>query len=304
MVINSVIIVLLIFIGIVIMSINIKMHYTTYKHLRLIPKIKRKLINRLCNLHLTLMCSFLLGYAFLEVSILFKQVEFGLMCVGLILFFGAFFVFIGILVQSKMLNLINETYLQTIKALTNAMDFRDKYTMGHSQHVANLSILICEKMIDNFNCDKDMLEYAGLLHDIGKIGIPEEILNKSSKLNDCEFDIMKKHVQIGYEIIKNINGLDEISEWILYHHERIDGKGYYNLNKDEIPLESKIISIADTFSALVTNRPYRQGMKYENAIEIMKESSDKQLDSKILEVFLKIPFEEIQLCIPNKLKIH
>lgn len=198
-----------------------------------------------------------------------------------------------------MFNLINETYLQTIRALISAIEVRDKYTMGHSEHVANLAVLISKKL--SKNCDEDMLEYAGLLHDIGKIGIPEDILNKPGKLSDSEFDIIKVHPKVGTDIIKNISGLDEISEWILYHHERIDGKGYYNISKEKIPLESRIIAVADTFSALVTNRPYRQGMKYEKAIEIMKECIGSQLDEEISKVFLNIPIEELDRCLPKNL---
>lgn len=290
---------LLVVFGAIIMSINIIKYFRAYKKIKLIPNTKRKFISIECKVHLMLMCFFLLGYLAVAAGIIFEQIVVRLTFVGLIFFFGAIFVFIGILIQSKMLYLINETYLQTIKALISAIEVRDKYTMGHSEHVANLSVLICKK--SSKKCDQDMLEYAGLLHDIGKIGIPEYILNKPGKLSDSEFDIIKVHPKVGTDIIKNISGLNEISEWILYHHERIDGKGYYKINKENIPLEARIIAVADTFSALVTNRPYRQGMKYEKAIEIMKECSGSQLDDEILNVFLNIPAEELDKCLPRNL---
>lgn len=297
--INSWVNFILIILGAIIMGISITRYSVTYKNFKLISSTKRRFIDIECKVHLILMFFFLLGYLSVAVEMIFKHIVIELTFVGLIFFFGAIFVFIGIEIQSKMLNLVNETHLETIKALISAIEVRDKYTMGHSEHVANLSVLICKKL--SKDCDKDMIEYAGLLHDIGKIGIPEDILNKPGKLSDFEFDIIKTHPKIGNDIIKNISGLDKISEWILYHHERIDGKGYYNIKKERIPLEARIIAVADTFSALVTNRPYREGMKYEKTIEIMKECSGKQLDAEILDVFLNIPVEELDKCMPNNL---
>jgi len=297
--INSITSFILVMLGAIIMSINIIIYSRTYKNLKLIPRTKRKFINIKCKIHLILMFFFLLGYLLVSAGIIFEHFVIGLTFVGVIFFFGAIFVFIGIDIQAKMINLINETHLETIKALISAIEVRDKYTMGHSEHVANLSVLICKKL--SKNCNKDMIEYAGLLHDIGKIGIPEDILNKPGKLSESEFDIIKTHPKIGNDIIKNISGLDEISGWILYHHERVDGKGYYKISKEKIPLEARIIAVADTFSALVTNRPYREGMKYEKTVEIMKECSGKQLDSAILDTFLNIPIEELDKCMPNNL---
>lgn len=290
---------ILVIIGSIIMGMNIIKYFKTYNNFKLIPNTKRKFLNIECRVHLSLICFFLLGYLFVAGGIIFNQIKIRLTFVGLIFFFGAIFVFIGILIQSKMFHLINETYLQTIRALISAIEVRDKYTMGHSEHVANLSVLISQRLPQS--CDEDMLEYAGLLHDIGKIGVPEYILNKPGKLSDSEYDVIKIHPQKGTDIIKNISGLDEISEWILYHHERIDGKGYYSISKENIPLESRIIAVADTFSALVTNRPYRQGMEYERAIEIMKECAGSQLDAEILRVFLNIPAEELDGCLPRNL---
>lgn len=290
---------ILVIMGSIIMSINIIKYFKAYKNFKLISNTKRKFLNIEWKVHLSLMYFFLLGYLSVAGGIIFNKIEIRLTFVGLIFFFGAVFVFIGILIQSKMFHLVNETYLQTIRALISAIEVRDEYTMGHSEHVANLSVLISQRL--SKNCDEDMLEYAGLLHDIGKIGVPEHILNKPGKLSDSEYDVIKIHPQKGTDIIKNISGLDEISEWILYHHERIDGKGYYSISKEKIPLESRIIAVADTFSALVTNRPYRQGMEYERAVEIMKECAGSQLDAEILRVFLNIPAEELDRCLPRNL---
>ena len=127
------------------------------------------------------------------------------------------------------------------------------------------------------------------------------MLNKPSKLSDYEYDIIKTHPKIGIDIISNISGLDEIRDWILFHHERVDCKCYYKISKERIPLEAKIIAVADTFSALVTNRPYRKGMKYEKAIVIMKECAGTQLDEEILGVFCNISVEELEKCRPRNI---
>ena len=288
---------ILVVLGSIVMSINIKIHFNTYRNLKLIPKIKVKNLTIEFKVHLIFMCFFFITYVLIAIDIVVTPIGVSLIFLSFVLFLGSLFVFIGISIQGKMLKLISETYLQTIKALTSAIEARDKYTMGHSEHVANLSVLICKNIAKH--CDINMIEYAALLHDIGKIGISEEILNKPGKLSEYEFEIIKKHPKIGNEILNNISGLDEISKWILYHHERIDGKGYYGINKNDIPIESKIISIADMFSSLVTTRPYRKGIEYCKAIEIMEECAGSQLDEEILEIFFNIPVSELEKCMPS-----
>lgn len=194
--------------------------------------------------------------------------------------------------------------MQSVKALINAIEARDIYTRGHSEHVAKLCSCICDNLPSKYkkNIDKDMLNYAGYLHDIGKIGIPEDILNKKGSLNEEEWKVIKRHPLVGKNIVNSIEQFSSISEWIYYHHERIDGKGYYNIKNENIPLEAKIISIADCFSALVTDRAYRKGKSYDEAISIMKSISGMQLDSSILEIFFKIDKETIEKCRPNLLK--
>lgn len=291
---------ILITIGFIIMGINIKKYSKIYCKFKFALGKRKNLIHKEFVIHRILMYFFLLAYLFVAIGIIFKHIIIGLTSVGFILFFGSIFVFVGISIQIKMLETINDTYLQTIKALVSTIECRDAYTRGHSEHVANLCTIICNKLPNGYK-NKNMLKFAAFLHDIGKIGIPEHILHKSSKLTNEEFNIIKTHPQMGKNILENINGLEELSQWILYHHERIDGNGYYNVTKDNIPLEARIIAIADTFSALVTTRPYRQGLKYEQAIEIMKKSSDNQFDSEILDIFFSISREEIEKCRPNNL---
>lgn len=282
------------------MGVNIKKCSDIYTRFKYIYEEKKDYLNIELKVHKILMCFFLMGYLLIAVGIISDHMVIGLITVGLILFFGSIFVFIGIGIQSKMITLIHETYLQTIKALISVIECRDAYTCGHSEHVANLSTLICSKL--SKECEnKNMIQIAALLHDIGKIGISENILNKPDKLTVEEFNIMKSHPRIGKNIIENINGLGELSNYILYHHERVDGGGYYKLTKENIPMEARIIAIADAFSALVTKRPYKNAMKYKEAMEIMKKSAGSQFDEEILEVFLNIPIDELKSCMPKRL---
>lgn len=298
--INSCVSFILVILGFVIMVINIKKYSENCKKFKFVFEENRDYMSIGFRVHRMLMCFFLIGYLLVAVAIALKHMMLGLIAVGLILILCSVYVFIGIGIQFKMLRGINATYLQTIKALISAIECRDPYTSGHSEHVANLCVLICSKLSKEYK-NKKKIEVAAFLHDIGKIGIPETILNKPDKLNAEEFNIIKTHPKMGKSIIENINGLKELSEWILYHHERIDGNGYYNVTQENIPIEARIISIADTFSALVTNRPYRRGMKYEEAIEIMKKSAGSQFDSEILEVFLNISIKELESCMPRGL---
>ena len=165
--------------------------------------------------------------------------------------------------------------------LVSAVEIRDPYTIGHSEHVANLSLLIFDQLPGNMKKDtnRNLVENAGLLHDIGKIGVPEEVLNKTSKLNDDEWRMIRQHAAIGKSLISNIDCMDDISKWIECHHERVDGKGYYQIPASEIPLVSKILSTADTYSALVTDRPYRKGKTHHEAMDIILENAGSPLDS-------------------------
>jgi HD-GYP domain-containing protein (c-di-GMP phosphodiesterase class II) len=174
-----------------------------------------------------------------------------------------------------------------IQYFIDLIEAKDKYTQGHSHHVKVIVEAIYDCLPNHYQrkLDKSKLINAAFLHDIGKIKTPDNILNKDSGLTEDEWMIMREHPKISKETITD-TVFEEIGDWILYHHERIDGKGYFGLKDTEIPLESKIIAIADTFSALRTFRIYRPAKSIEETIEIMKEVSGKQLDKEILEYFL------------------
>ena len=182
-----------------------------------------------------------------------------------------------------------------IQYFIDVIEAKDAYTQGHSHHVRAITETIYNCLPDNYKSeiDKTKLLLAALLHDIGKIKTPDYVLNKDSKLTTEEWEIMKKHPKDGMEIIKNTIFYG-VGNWILYHHEMIDGKGYYGLKDKEIPIESKIITIADTFSALRTYRIYRPAKSIDETIEILEETKGKQLDGKILEYFLSIGKDELK----------
>jgi putative nucleotidyltransferase with HDIG domain len=182
-----------------------------------------------------------------------------------------------------------------IQYFMDVVEEKDPYTQGHSHHVRAITEAIYDCLPKNYQTkiDKSKLLLASLLHDIGKIKTPDHILNKDAPLSEDEWEIMKRHPADGVEIIKNTL-FSDMSDGILYHHERIDGKGYYGLKDDEIPLEAKIIAIADTFSALRTYRIYRPAKSIEETIAILKEASDHQLDKEILHYFLSLDKEKLE----------
>lgn len=176
--------------------------------------------------------------------------------------------------------------LASITSLARALDERDPYTRFHSENVARYAVAIGRK--DGLNAaELENIRRAGLLHDIGKIGIPDKVLHKPGRLSDEEFEKIKEHSRLGAEILQPIPSLEEVVPGILHHHERQDGKGYPSgLKGDEIPPIAQILAVADTFDALVTDRPYRQGMPREKAVEIMKDASGMQLTPKYVSLFL------------------
>lgn len=179
-------------------------------------------------------------------------------------------------------------FMETIRALTGAVEAKDPYTKGHSDVVTNYAVLIAREM--GFSEEElRNVEIAGRLHDIGKIGIPEAILNKPGKLTDEERKVIEEHPKIGAHILKNAPSLKEIMPVMLYHHERYDGRGYpTGLAGETIPLEARIMAVADSFNAMTSDRPYRKALPLEVAIDELKRCSGGQFDPEVVGVFLKI----------------
>lgn len=180
---------------------------------------------------------------------------------------------------------IDINYLSMIEIMANAIEVIDAYTSEHNNRVADISAMIGEYI--NFP-DIEALKIAARLHDIGKISIPSEVLNKHGKLSPEEFEIIKTHPVAGFQIMDKIEYFKEIKYGVLYHHERYDGKGYpHGLVGDEIPLLAQIISIADVFDALITDRPYRKAFSIEKAVEVIIEGSGTMFNPILVEAFLK-----------------
>ncbi|MBQ2645722.1 HD-GYP domain-containing protein, partial [bacterium] len=181
---------------------------------------------------------------------------------------------------------LKELFYKTIKSISNALDAKDPYTHGHSFRVTLYSLIIASKLGFSDTALEE-LETAGLLHDIGKIGIPQNILCKTAKLTDEEFKIMKDHTNRGEKMIKNVKKLHAIAEWLKSHHERWDGRGYpCGLKGTEIPLFARIIAIADTYDAMTSTRPYRKALPHNIAVEEIKRCAGMQFDPKLAEIFI------------------
>lgn len=172
---------------------------------------------------------------------------------------------------------------EILKICTNIIGARDEYTQGHSHHV----FVVVEAILQagNYSIDREKLAHAALLHDIGKILVPENILNKDDSLSDEEWNVIRQHPTNGRNLLQDTM-FEDIGDWILYHHERIDGRGYHGLSRDEIPLASRIIAVADTFSALRTYRAYRHAKSIQETIRILKEAAGTQLDANVVQALL------------------
>ena len=182
---------------------------------------------------------------------------------------------------------IKINYELTTAALASAIEAKDPYTKGHSQRVMRYSLLIGK----NFGLNESALRtirLAAMLHDIGKIGIPEAIILKRGPLNEYEYKIMKKHPYIGYTIIKNIKYLSAGFPFVLYHHEKLNGSGYpFGLKSEKIPLFARIAAVADSFDALTSDRPYRKGLSFADAILEMQKYSGIYFDKQLVDILIK-----------------
>lgn len=199
--------------------------------------------------------------------------------------------------NDRLIQDFKELFAGTVNAIMEALDAKDSFTLGRSRRVTFFSL----KMVKYFNLPTEQmskLELAGLLHDIGMIGVSEDILNKTETLSPEEFESIKKHVTHGVKILEDIKQLKDVVEIIKYHHERFDGSGYpYGLKGEDIPLNSRIISIADAYDSMVSKRSYRQGLSHEDAMKRIEEQSGRQFDPIVVTAFKAIidaALEEIE----------
>lgn len=204
---------------------------------------------------------------------------------GLLLFFGPLFL---ARYSFKLYLNMKEVYVETITALTNAIDAKDEYTNGHSKRVAEYAVML-GKQVKLSVPRLETLKTAGLLHDVGKIGISDGILLKPGKLDDFEMNLIRNHPEIGAHIIDGIEFLDDARLFVSQHHERYDGKGYPNgVLGEEMPVESLILAVADAFDAMTSDRSYRKAFSEEKALEILQEEKNKQFSAEIVDAMMEI----------------
>ena len=194
--------------------------------------------------------------------------------------------------KTRALEKKNHETMTFVREITHAfakvVDMKDTYTNGHSSRVANYTAMLAREL----GYDEDTVEKyyrIALLHDVGKIGVPPEVLNKPGKLTDEEFETIKSHASKGYDALKEISIMPELAVGAQAHHERPDGKGYPNhLKGDEIPRVAQIIAVADCFDAMYSNRPYRNRMNFDKAVSIIQEVSGTQLTSDVVDAFMRL----------------
>lgn len=180
-----------------------------------------------------------------------------------------------------------ELFVGTVKALAAAIDGKDKYTRGHSERVSRISVAIGRRMRMSPD-DLETLRISALLHDVGKIAVDDAILKKPSALTDAEFEIMKTHPQKGYKIMSQIPAMKDFLPGMYMHHEMVNGKGYpQGLAGDQIPLQAKIVSVADTFDAMTIDRPYQKGMELPAALERLRSFVGTRYESNVVEALIE-----------------
>lgn len=189
---------------------------------------------------------------------------------------------------------IRSLTIGSIISLANALEAKDSYTNGHSQRVGEYSFLVAQHL-DMDHHFREQIRVIGQLHDIGKIGLRESILNKPDRLTEEEYDLMKRHPVVSADILKPVIKDVCVICGVRHHHERFDGKGYpEQLKGDLIPLEARILTVADTYDAITTNRAYRASRGYDVAAAEIKSCSGSQFDPDVADAFLRVPQEQIE----------
>jgi HD-GYP domain-containing protein (c-di-GMP phosphodiesterase class II) len=190
-----------------------------------------------------------------------------------------------------------ELFLGTLRALSASIDAKDQYTRGHSERVG----LLASKMAAALGMDQQMIEQyriAGLVHDVGKIGVPEAVLAKPSRLTDEEYAQIKRHPEIGHDILKDIPAMRPILPGVLWHHERWDGRGYpHNIAGEDIPMLARILALADTFDAMSSTRAYRPALARSKVLDEIRKSAGTQFDPALVPLFVELDFTDFDLAL-------
>ena len=189
--------------------------------------------------------------------------------------------------RSLMMKDLRELFYKTIKSISATLDAKDAYTHGHSMRVTLYSLMLAKTIYPDDEEFLQNIEIAGLLHDVGKISIPQRIICKPGKLTDEEFQIMKSHPVCSEKLVDNIKQLGQIGTWVKAHHERWDGRGYPDgLKGEEIPLSARIVAIADTYDAMTSTRSYRKALEHMEAINEIERCKGSQFDPELAQKFI------------------
>ena len=203
-------------------------------------------------------------------------------------------------IYTKQVTFVIESMENTIQDLVDtfivAVEAKDLYTFGHSERVSKYAVALAKHLPEYRREDLQKLRLSGLLHDIGKINIPEAVLGKTGKLTDEEYEVIKTHPVVGARMVERIERLQDLKAGVLYHHERWDGKGYPTKRKGaDIPLDARILAIADAFDAMTTDRSYRHGLSLDEAFQRLEEGKGSQFDPHLIEVLQNVKFEFEQM---------
>jgi putative nucleotidyltransferase with HDIG domain len=189
----------------------------------------------------------------------------------------------------RALDSLENSYRQTLKALVAALETRDQETHGHSERVVTFSLRLGRELGLDAERLRD-LEFGALLHDIGKIGVPDGVLRKPSRLTEAEWECMRQHPALGRQILAGIDFLEGAARVVAEHHEKWDGSGYPSgLRGEEIDLNARIFAVADAFDAMVSDRVYRRGRPYEEAAAELERFAGSQFDPRVVEAFRRVP---------------
>lgn len=252
------------------------------------------------NLAFLLLIFFLMGYLGIAV---FGKPD---LLVGGVLFGGSVFVAIIITLIAHLMETVKARSIDIVETLIDVIEARDPNLNGHSRYVQNLTVCFFKHIPSEMREEISpvSMEYAALLHDVGKLGIPESILNKPGKLDKEEWEVMKEHPRKGVRILMKLKSFAHVLPWIEYHHERMDGKGYYGIPGGQIPFASRVIAVADTYAAITMVRSYKPARSHEDAIRIMQDVAGTQLDKDLVDIFCRIPKEELQGCVPENVDVE
>lgn len=191
-----------------------------------------------------------------------------------------------------------ERAVEVLSAVVGVLEAGDPNLDGHSLHVLNLSMLIYRYLPVRLkrSLNPFRLQFAALLLDVGKLGVPRDVLDKAGRLSREEWELVRRHPDIAVDILSPIQSFGEIARWIQCHHERVDGAGYHSLPLSEIPLASRVIAVADTFSALTMDRSYKAALSCDEARSELRLAAGSQLDEEVVEAFCSIPLYRLEEC--------